>query len=71
MSLVIRSAPTEPFIEAAVGRDGVSLSTPRADGLGKKWTERTRSLPGGGRPGWAAKAGKGEGRRVGGRWPKG
>ena len=35
---------------AAVGRDGVSLSIPRADGLGKKWTERTRSLPGGGRP---------------------
>ena len=27
------------------------------------WTERTRSLPGGGRPGWAAKAGKGGGRR--------
>ena len=26
------------------GRDGVSLSIPRADGLGKKWTERTRSL---------------------------
>ena len=32
---------------AAVGRDGVSLSIPRADGLGKKWTERTRSVPGG------------------------
>ena len=30
------------------------------------WTERTRSLPGGGRPGWAAKAGKVGGRRVGG-----
>jgi len=29
---------------AAVGRDGISLSIPRADGLGKKWTERTRSL---------------------------
>ena len=27
------------------------------------WTERIRSLPGGGRPGWAAKAGKGGGRR--------
>ena len=27
------------------------------------WTERTRSLSGGGRPGWAVKAGKGGGRR--------
>jgi hypothetical protein len=71
MSLVIRSVAGGSFSDATVGRDGVSLSIPRADGLGKKWTERTRSLPGGGRPGWAAKAGKGEGRRVGGRWPTG
>ena len=35
------------------------------------WTERTRSLPGGGRPRWAAKAGPGGGRRVGGRRPSG
>ena len=34
--------------------------------FGKKWTERTRSLSGGGRPGGAAKAGKG-----GGLWPSG
>ncbi len=35
MSLVIRSAPTEPFIEATVGRDGVSLSIPRAASAGR------------------------------------
>ena len=66
MSLVIRSAPTEPFIDDAVGRDGVSPSIPPASGLGKNRAERTRSLPGGERPGRAAKAGKGGGRRVGG-----
>ena len=39
--------------------------------FGKKWTERTRSLPEGGRLGRGAKVGKGGGRRVGGRRPSG
>ena len=56
---------------AAVGRDGVSLSIPRADGLGMcgpRGLDPDREVGG---PGGAAKAGKGGGRRVGGRWPSG
>ena len=63
----------------ALGGEGGTLSpkAPRARAAGLEigalpwgrwvvWTERTRSLSGGGRPGWAAKAGK-----VGGRRPSG
>ena len=49
---------SEPYL----GRVGCFLRKRR----GHVRAERTRSLPGGGRPRWAAKAGPGGGRRVGG-----
>ena len=47
MSLVIRSAPFEPFTEAAIGRDGVSPSVPWAAGRWG-WPEGLGPYRGGG-----------------------